>query len=720
MNHTPQSSITNLWQAVKQKPTDPNTWWNLSKEYKKANLIEQEHYAVQQYSRLTNKQNINSSQALIKANQILNHRITKGCISWEESLNKWVDGCEGDWLSSLYLARLIDRNKNSPKQQKLLKQCRQSEPIAGETMHWIGVWRLNSGDHKGATEALAQLVDLRPLRHGSMLYLGEALLRSGNNRAAEVAFTRAGTSANPCFLRMMAQRVYSYNYWKEAIAILHRSLDLQPNNLDTLQILARLHWDVYQLTEAEVISKQILELDPDNNDARFRMNALPGRRGDAIAHLEQVEKHYDELQNPQSRLASSIAMASLYVDNRNAQDIAILHQKVCQPIEDNLIPKLNFNNTKDQSRHLRIGFVTGDFHRQHPINLFMLPLLEQINQNEYPTYVFNTGTMHDEYTSRARSAATHWIDVGDWDDQALQHAIVAEKVDILIDLAGHTSSHRLGVFALRAAPVQATFLGYPHSTGLKQMDWIIGDSIVTPIEHAHLFSERLAQLPGSVFCWAPIDDYPLPDSRPEQAPLVFGSFNNVMKLSQRTIKIWSSLLNDCPDASLLLKAPSLRDPSVIERFQHLFEREGVSRDRLYLEGPSELGQMMQRYGDIDIALDPTPYNGGTTTLQALWMGVPVISLEGHNFVSRMGSSFLQALGHKEWVAHDPTEYLAIATTMAEDIKNLRKSRSSIRNKMQRSSLSNLKEYNHNFEHVLRRIWKSYCNNDADEHLIASY
>ena len=152
----------------------------------------------------------------------------------------------------------------------------------------------------------------------------------------------------------------------------------------------------------------------------------------------------------------------------------------------------------------------------------------------------------------------------------MQRAIVADQVDILIDLAGHTAGHRLGVFAMRAAPVQASFLGYPHSTGLSAIDWLIGDATVSPTEHAHLFSEGLAQLPDSVFCWAPVDGYPLPPPRPADAPVVFGSFNNAMKLSPGTVALWAKVLLAVPDARLLVKAPSTKDAAVQARFAVLF------------------------------------------------------------------------------------------------------------------------------------------------------
>ena len=240
---------------------------------------------------------------------------------------------------------------------------------------------------------------------------------------------------------------------------------------------------------------------------------------------------------------------------------------------------------------------------------------------------------------------------------------------------------------------------------------------MSPVEHAHLFTEGIAQLPGSVFCWSPVDDYPIPEARQEQEPVVFGSFNNIMKLSPRTISLWSELLRSIPEAQLLLKAPSLRDQSVIDRFRSLFAAQGIAPERLLFEGPEELGLMMQRYGAIDLAIDPTPYNGGTTTLQALWMGVPVISLRGGNFVSRMGASFLTSLGHPEWVADSESEFIQIAKGLVEQISILRKSRQELRNQMATSGLSNLDQYACDFEALIQQMWRDYCE-DSNARLLA--
>ncbi|WP_254938330.1 hypothetical protein [Cyanobium sp. Morenito 9A2] len=730
MSNPAAQAISALWRELQKTPADAALWLQLAQHYASADLLPQQAYAARQLRRLrpdlaaqlpntTTLVPVDATpQGDAASEALLLHPSSNAANLWAHQLQSWLDEGQGDWLSWLYLARLRDAETLNGQAESPINQARQLEPIAGESLHWLGFWRLQGGDHQGATVVLAQLVDLRPMRHGSMLYLGEALLRAGNRPAAELAFTRASSSSNTAFLRLLAQRVYQHNYWQEAIAVLQRARELAPAEIPTLEALARLHWEVYNLSESETLCNRILELDPANGDVRYLLNALPGRRGDARAHLAAVEAHYAELNDPGSRLASSIAMASLYVDDRSPEQITDLHRQLCAPIEAAVIPTTSFPNERDPERPLRIGLVSGDFHRQHPVNLFMLPLLERLDPQQFPVTVFHTGSMHDEYTVRARNASAHWIEAGQLDDQALQQRIADQQIDVLIDLAGHTSSHRLGVFALRAAPVQASFLGYPHSTGLARIDWLIGDAVVSPAEHAHLFSEGIAQLPGSVFCWCPVDDYPLPPPRPADAPLVFGSFNNIMKLSPRTIALWASVLRDLPGALLLLKAPSLAEASVIERFQGLFAEQGISSDRLRFEGPEGLELMMQRYGAIDIALDPTPYNGGTTTLQALWMGVPVITLAGGNFVSRMGASFLTALGKPEWLAASDEHYRVIARELAEQLSTLRQGRTELRQQMAASGLSDPERYTAGFQNGLRRMWQSHCNSDRCRLLLA--
>ena len=268
-----------------------------------------------------------------------------------------------------------------------------------------------------------------------------------------------------------------------------------------------------------------------------------------------------------------------------------------------------------------------------------------------------------------------------------------------MDLSGHTTHNRMGLFARRAAPVQMSYLGYPGSTGVPNIDWLIGDAVVTPPQDDALCSERVARLPGSVFCYAPEEDYPLPTFGADMAkrPLTFGSFNNAPKLTPRTLALWARVLQAVPDSRLLLKAPSFGDAGAVAFFRERLVTLGVDADRIEFRGPVGLPVMMAEYADVDIALDPVPYNGGTTSLQALWMGVPVLTLHGTHFVSRMGASFMQAAGLPEWVAHDEDDYVAIAQRMASDRKTLLKLKKGLRQRLQSRPAWDVKRHTRDFE-----------------------
>lgn len=709
------------WARLRRSAVQGSVWLELAKEYAGRSLPWQAGYAARQALRCKadlrpelDALGIGRWQDPAAGDALLGRATLPEAATLAQQFSAAVEAYPDDWLSWLYLARLHEMPacRDADKSVAALERARSTEIIPGETLHWLGVWRLNSGDAEGAVAALSQLVDISPLRYGSMMYLGEGLLRLGNVTAAEKAFTRASLSPNPDFLLSLSARVYANNYWHEAIGVLKKALSLRPAHAPTLLALAKIHWEVYELTEAQEACRQVLSLEPDNKDAAYMLAALPGRMGDAKGHLDAVQAEYDASGDPLSRLASSIAMASLYQDALAPGEVADLHRRLCAPIEAATRRKAEFANLRTTARRLRIGYVTGDFHRQHPVNIFMLPVLLRHDHARFEVCIYHTGSMHDEYTRRAKAGADRWLEAASLDDTALQAAIVADEIDVLVDLAGHTSTHRLGVFAKRAAPVQATFLGYPHSTGLSTIDWIIGDATVSPAEHAHLFSEGIAQLPGSVFCWAPVDQYPLPPARPADAPVTFGSFNNAMKLSPTTLHLWAQVLKAVPGATLLLKAPSLRDAAVQARFASILAQHGIGKERLLCRGPTGLAEMMQEYGDVDIALDPMPYNGGTTTLQALWMGVPVVTLAGGNFVGRMGASFLHTLGEPDWVASDENSYVAKAVALANRTGTLRRQRADLRNRMASSSLCDIQSYAGHLEALYRRMWSNYCAGNA--------
>ena len=413
-------------------------------------------------------------------------------------------------------------------------------------------------------------------------------------------------------------------------------------------------------------------------------------------------------EGPYSKMCSSAAMSSLYCDTLVAQEVSDLHRKLFAPLGENARTKESFKNSRDIKRKLKIGFVSADFHHQHPVNIFMQPVLARLNKDQFETTVYFTGVTYDDQTHQAKKRVGRWVECAIWNDEQLARDIEKAQIDILIDLSGHTSMHRMSLFAKRAAPVQVSFLGYPASTGVPNIDWIIGDSVVTPIGCESLYSEKIVRMPNTVFCFSPELEYPYPEYNEthQTRKLTFGSFNNVPKLTPHTISLWSKILHAVPESKLLLKAPSFLNKGAKESFIKRFESNGIDASRLEFRGPVGLFSMMLEYGDVDIALDPVPYNGGTTTLQAMWMGVPVIVKEGNNFVSRMGASFMKAAGLSDWVAKDDEEYVKIAKEMASDRKKLYELKKSMRDKLLKSSAWDIDLYTRDFESSLQKIWKS--------------
>jgi predicted O-linked N-acetylglucosamine transferase (SPINDLY family) len=289
--------------------------------------------------------------------------------------------------------------------------------------------------------------------------------------------------------------------------------------------------------------------------------------------------------------------------------------------------------------------VTADFHHQHPVNIFMQPILPRLDPAQLQLTVYFTGGSYDDQTRLAQKRVAHWVECSTLSDAQLAQRIARDQIDVLVDLAGHTSLNRMAMFAQRAAPVQMSYLGYPGSTGVPHIDWLLADEVVAPKGSEALFSEKLIRLPGTLFCYHPEVDYHFPEYGQAQQTrtLTFGSFNNAPKLTPRTIALWARVLQAVPDSRLVLKAPSFKDAGAVASFQRRFASHGIDTSRLEFRGPVGLSDMMAEYADIDIALDPVPYNGGTTTLQALWMGVPVVVLAGSHFVSLMGASFMTAL-----------------------------------------------------------------------------
>lgn len=360
-------------------------------------------------------------------------------------------------------------------------------------------------------------------------------------------------------------------------------------------------------------------------------------------------------------------------------------------------------------RPLRIGYLSPDF-RQHAVAFFIEPVLKHHDRTRFEITCYSTHSGEpDHITERLRSLVERWRDVGSVYDLALAQMIRDDKIDILIDLAGMTTRGRLPALALKAAPIQITWIGYPHSTGLTSVDYrIVGALTDPPGAEAHCV-EKLLRLDPCFLCYKPPDDAPDPAPAPpcvSAGHITFGSFNALAKISEPACDAWAAILRAVPDSRLLLKARGLRDPVACERLRAMFASRSINAERLELIGYTDaVTDHLTYYNQVDIALDTFPYNGTTTTCEAMWMGVPVVALEGNTHAGRVGLSLLHAVGVPDLVARTPDAYIERATALARDTARLTALHATLRERMASSPLCDGPSFTRRLEATLTRV---YC------------
>ena len=360
----------------------------------------------------------------------------------------------------------------------------------------------------------------------------------------------------------------------------------------------------------------------------------------------------------------------------------------------------------DPGRRLRIGYVSADLAR-HPVGIFLLPALRHRDPRSQEIVCYSGTRANDAWTDRIRASADRWVEAADLDDDALEERIRTDRIDILVDLSGHTAGNRLPVFARRPAPLQAAWIGYPGSTGLTEIDVVIADSAQVPVGHERWFVERIERLDPGYLAYEPPEDAPDVSSLPALARghVTFGSLNNPAKLNPRILRLWADVLAAVPGSRLLLAWPSFADPKLEERLRALALASGIAPDRLVLRPGGTPAQFLSRYGEIDIALDPRPYSGGLTTLEALWMGVPVVTCPDERFAGRHAASHLTQAGLADWIVPDERAYVARAAAAAADLDRLNRLRQDLRAQLAASPLLDGAGFAHRLDALWRRIWR---------------
>ena len=489
----------------------------------------------------------------------------------------------------------------------------------------------------------------------------------------------------------------------------HSALEADPESVLALYNLAKLTDEQRDPSAALALYRRAATVDPTFEPAAFNLAELELRLGDvapAIAGIETLLKR-----NPSDPATlSNRFFAAQYEPRITAAKLMKLHQRWDTLLGNGLhaVGKAECR-TADPNKRLRVGFVSPDL-GDHPVGYFTIRAIESLDIRSFEIVLYAGRDVDDAMTRRFKKRANRWRDIASWSDERLADEAVRDGIDILVDLSGHTRGNRLPAFSRRPAPVQLSWAGYVGTTGLKAMDGLIADRFHVPPGEEPSYVETIARLPDSYICFDPPAEAPALTPLPAgtDGPLTFASFHLPAKINADVAELWARILRGQPGSNIWFIYAGYEVAEVQARLRSWFAQAGIEGYRLNFEGRLPRLALLERYNHIDIALDSFPYSGGLTTLEALWMGVPVVTLPGETFAGRHSLSHLSNIGLDETIARDADDYVAIVHRLGAERGRLAQLRAQLRDQVVRSPLCDGPRFARSFEATLREFWQAWC------------
>jgi protein O-GlcNAc transferase len=640
-------------------------------------------------------------------------------------------------------AALLIQTGNPEAARAPLLRCVEINPDNGEAWDALGIALTQAGDDKKAERAFAEATRIAPDRLNFALHRVEAAARCGQIDE-EVARLQRAVDADPLdtvALTALALAFDRAGRWSEAVDVAEATALLAPEQVETLALAGALLARADRPREAERMLRHARSLAPDNpeigNDhgavllrlqrhaaAREVLTGVLERQGPTLNVLgnlatAEVSLGLQDQAASTARRAVQLYPKDLYAHRTllntipyrygttGAEMLAVARELTA------LLPRSPaqvFANPSDPDRRLRLALLSGSL-RAHPVGWLTISGFQNLDPALFEIVCLTQTASTDHLAHRFRAIASEWHDIGAMDNASAASLARDRGVDILIDLGGHGDSGRMIVCAHRAAPVQIKWVGMQnHSTGLPEMDWIVADRWQIPPEQEGLYSERMLRLADGYVCYSPpayaADVGPLPAQR--NGYITFGCFNNLAKITPRTIEVWADILHRLPDSRLVLKTHQFSEAEPRSRVHEAFGQHGIAAGRIELRGSSPHREFMGQYNDVDLVLDPFPYSGGLTTCEALWMGVPTVTLPGDTFSSRHSASHLSNAGLADWVAGDLDGYIRLAISKASDQGALAELRRELRSRVKASPLCDAPRFGASLAAGLRAAWRDWC------------
>ena len=673
---------------------------------------------------------------------------------------KWIDrlrralapGGEDARLSNLEAGLILHESGDLGAAGKIYAGMLIRDPRDADALHLTGLIAHQRGEHDRALQLIQQAIAQRPSAPRFHFNLGNALVGLDKPREAAGSFQRAA-DLDPAhaasWFNLGAARA-RLNEHAKATAALRCAFALAPELPGLRQALAQAltnaagsgelpalangeaarllidHWQhAGDPVEARLLLAFALQEDRQWTHAATHYQALiaasPGLEAahnnlancyNRLGRMGEASDQYREVLrlSPNNALAASGIVSCFNYDIEATPDRVFReHLQWAKRFAPAPAGRIEHLNSRAPGRRLRLAYVSPDL-RRHPVTTMFAPVIERHDRSRFEITCYYNFPTEDVVTQRIRAAADHWEDIHRWNDDALARHIREHEIDILVDLAGHTSYGRLRAYAGRPAPVQISWLGYFTTTGMTQLDAFITDPYSSPPGQEVWFSEKLVRLPDTRFTLEPHAFYPVPGPPRRRKPgaVSFGCLNNLAKLNARVLAAWSDILGNLPESTLLVQAIALEDAPNREAFLIRCEQAGIARQRIELRPWIPLEESARTYHDIDIALDPFPFCGGMTSFDALWMAVPVVTLAGQLLAGRQTASMLANVGLADLIADDVDSYVALAVSLARDIARLDHLRASLRTTFAASPLCDHDKFTRALEHAYHDLWQQWA------------
>jgi len=577
----------------------------------------------------------------------------------------------------------------------------------------LGVALENLGRFAEATAHYRRVLDISPGYAEAHFNLGGALQRMGQLPAAVASYQRA-LEGNPGFAEAhyrLGTILLALGRHEQTILSYRRAIEANPGHADAHNSLGVVLNLTGKYDEAVAHFRQAVSIEPGFLQAHVNLGSVLKDIGQLDGALESTQRALRI--DPDYPLAhSNLLFIQNYLGDLPASRLLADARRYGEAVARFARPYVAWPNVPEPDRCLRVGFVSGDL-CDHPVGYFVEGVLAALSSGYrgwLELHAYPCGPCHDAISARIRSSCHGWHPAAGQSDEALAGQIHGHGIDVLIDLSGHTAHGRLPVFAWKPAPVQVSWLGYFATTGVAAIDYFIADPWTLPEREETSFTEKVWRLPETRLCFTPPEAEAAVATLPALANgyLTFGCFNNLTKMNDAVVALWARILAKVPDSRLFLKSRQLGEFNVRKDIEFRFSAHGIDPRRLLMEGHSSRSEYLAAYQRVDIALDPFPYPGGTTTVEALWMGVPVLTLSGERFLARQGVGLLMNAGLPDWVASDPDDYVARAVWHAVEPDRLASLRGRLRDQVQASPLFDAARFARHFESALRSMWALWC------------